>query len=163
MQSSSALNLPILPGDGRPTAQSDVKPERKLKITAKVRAAIHNMIWLGLKRDAAAEAAGIRDNSLYIALRRPDVKAFYLRELDVLRTSERARNIHVLAEIREQTGNQMARVQAVKTLEQISDAEQQTGRGSQLTPGLVIVIEGRSSLEVGPSMKQINGLVPDGG
>jgi hypothetical protein len=80
-----------------------------------------------------------------------------------LRTSERARNIHVLAEIREQTGNQMARVQAVKTLEQISDAEQQTGRGSQLTPGLVIVIEGRSSLEVGPSMKQINGLVPDGG
>lgn len=116
------------------------KPGKELRITRKVRTAIHAMVWEGLKRADAAEKAGIKDNSLYIALRRPDVKAFYMRELDVLRTSERARNIHTLAEVRDQTSNQMARVQAVKALEQIDEqAAEGSGRSNAL-PGLQIVV-----------------------
>jgi hypothetical protein len=54
----------------------------------------------------------------------------------VLRTSERARNIHTLCEVRDQTDNQMARVNAVKALEQLGD--QEVGVGSQRhAPGLV--------------------------
>jgi hypothetical protein len=98
-------------------------------------------VWEGLKRDEAATKAGIKDNSLYVALRRPDVKAFYLRELDVLRTSERARNIHTLAEVRDQTSNQMARVQAVKALEQLADEENGASLRANSLPGLQIVIQ----------------------
>jgi hypothetical protein len=131
------------------------KRVEKLKITAKVRAAIHAMVWQGLKRDQAAESAGIKDNSLYIALRRPDVKQFYLSELDVLRTSERARNIHALVEVRDQEENKMARVQAVKALEQISD-EAPAARGSQSQPGLTIVI----NTVAPPSFKVVDNELP---
>lgn len=139
MPSTSLQSATANSTSSQPALKSDQKPERKLKITPRVRDAIHNMVWLGLKRDEAATNAGIKDNSLYIALRRPDVKAYYLKELDVLRTSERARNIHTLAEVRDQTSNQMARVQAVKALEQISD-EEQGNRTAQSSPGMVIVI-----------------------
>lgn len=97
------------------------------------------MIWEGKSRKDAAEAAGLKDHALYSALRKPHVKAYYLEQLDVLRTSERARNIHTLAEVRDQTSNQMARVQAVKALEQISDDEQGTSRARH-APGLQIVV-----------------------
>jgi len=115
------------------------KQAKTLKITRVVRTAIEAMVWQGLKREQAAQHAGIKDNSLYVALRRPDVKQFYLSELDVLRTSERARNIHALVEVRDQDENKMARVQAVKALEQISD-DAPVSRGSVSLPGLVIVV-----------------------
>jgi hypothetical protein len=56
-----------------------------------------------------------------------------------LRTSERARNFHTLTEVRDQKKNQMARVNAVKAMEQLDDA-QQSSRGAQSLPGLQIVI-----------------------
>ena len=49
------------------------------------------------------------------------MKAYYLAELDMLRTSERARNIHALTGIRDESGNAMARIATVKVLEQIGD------------------------------------------
>jgi hypothetical protein len=115
------------------------KPAQTLKVTGKNKAAIDLMVWEGLKRADAAKAAGLVEHSLYVALTKPHVKAYYLRQLDVLRTSERARNIHTLAEVRDQTTNQMARVQAVKALEQLDDVEQASGRVNSL-PGLQIVI-----------------------
>jgi hypothetical protein len=64
----------------------------------------------------------------------------------VLRTSERARNIHTLAEVRDQTSNQMARVQAVKALEHIDDNE--NGRpSSNSLPGLqIVIVQGGSAV-----------------
>jgi hypothetical protein len=125
-----------LPAALKPAPPS-VPPKRR--ITAKVKAAVDLMVWQGLKRDQAAEQAGLKDNSLYVALARPDVRSYYLGQLEVLRTSERARNIHTLAEVRDQTGNQMARVNAVKALEQLED-QPQSGRGAQASPGFVIQI-----------------------
>lgn len=134
MSATTALsktdNLPAIP---------TAKQPEKLKITGKVRTAIQSMVWQGLKRDEAAEKAGIKDNSLYVALRRPDVKAFYLAELDVLRTSERARNIHALVDVRDTGTNQMATVAAVKALEQMSD-ETGGNAGGTTSPGVVIQI-----------------------
>lgn len=97
------------------------------------------MVYEGLNRKQAAEKAGLKDHALYVALTKPHVKAYYMRQLDVLRTSERARNIHTLAEVRDQTSNQMARVQAVKALEHIDD-DQQVNRGANSLPGLQIVV-----------------------
>lgn len=132
--------------DNRPiSAQKDPKEAETLKVTGKNKAAIHAMVWEGLNRKDAAAKAGLKDHALYVALTKPHVKAYYLKQLDVLRTSERARNIHTLAEVRDQTSNQMARVQAVKALEQISDDEQ-VNRTAQSAPGMVIIVQGGASL-----------------
>lgn len=124
------------------------KGDKILRVTGKNKAAIDAMVWEGLKRSEAAAKAGLKDHALYVALTKPHVKAYYSQQLEVLRTSERARNIHTLAEVRDQTANQMARVQAVKALEQIDDGEQ-AARGSQTLPGLQIVI-----VQAGPLIAQ---------
>src|SRR5579863_8568025 len=90
---------------------------RTVRMTARVRSAIEAMVWQGLKRDEAAKVAGMRDNSLYVALRKSDVRAFYLAECEVLRLSGRARRIHRLEAVVEQDSNMMAVVQASRTLD----------------------------------------------
>lgn len=124
-----------------PSIQSNPasKPAEVLKISGKNKVAIDAMVWEGLNRKDAAQKAGLKDHALYVALSKPHVKAYYMRQLDVLRTSERARNIHTLTDVRDQKSNQMARVQAVKALEQIDEGET-VSRGSQALPGLQIVI-----------------------
>lgn len=114
---------------------------RPFQVTGKLKVAIEAMVWLALPRAQAAEHAGLTEHGLYKALRKPPVRAAYLAELEVLRTSERARNIHTLAEVRDQTDNQMARVQAVKALEQMDEQDVSRGRSTATNhPGLVIVI-----------------------
>jgi hypothetical protein len=83
--------------------------------------AFNLLIWEGLPRKQAAAQAGVSEHGLYKALRKPEVRAYYLRELEVLRTSERPRNIHTLVEVRDDPANKMARVQAVRTLEQMAE------------------------------------------
>jgi len=69
----------------------------------------------------------------------------------VLRDSERARNIHALTSVRDQDENKMARVQAVKALEQISD-DAPASRGSVSLPGLVIVVNTGTPLTQPPTI-----------
>jgi hypothetical protein len=76
-----------------------LKQAKTLTVNGKNRVAIEAMVWDGLTRAEAAEKAGLKDHALYCALAKPHVKAFYLRQLEVLRTSERARNIHTLVEV----------------------------------------------------------------
>lgn len=112
----------------------------KQRVTARVRAAIEAMVWQGLQRADAARAAELAEHSLYQALRRPPVKALYLSELQALRDSERARSFHTLVEVRDQTDNQMARVQAVKAM--YPDEQVLGGRADANTsvPGVVVRI-----------------------
>lgn len=112
-----------------------------LKVTGKLKVALDTMVWEGLKRPDAAAKAGLSDHGVREALRRPHVKAYYLSQLEVLRTSERARNIHALVEVRDDPANKMARVQAVRTLENLSDAAESHAGSAQLrSPGVVIVV-----------------------
>lgn len=109
------------------------------KVTGKVRIALDAMVWEGLPRKAAAEKAGISEHGLYKAFRKPVVKAFYLSELEVLRTSERARSIHRIAEIRDAADN----MPALKAAEYFAtDKAEMPGRstGSLQLPGLTIQI-----------------------
>jgi hypothetical protein len=82
------------------------------------------MVWQGLKRNEAAEAVGMKDNSLYAAFRKADVRAFYLSECEVLRMSGRARRIHRLEGLVEQDENKMAAVQASRTLDGMGEDAQ---------------------------------------
>lgn len=122
--------------------KSTAKPQRILKVTRQVRAAIDAMVWQGLNRQEAADHTGMKDNSLYVALRRPDVKALYLQELDVLRLSERARSIHRQVELRDQDDNKMVAFNAAKELAGSPDA--QIGNMGRSIPGLVVVINTNS-------------------
>ena len=124
-----------------PTRQALAAKERSLpgKVTGRLRAAISAMVWQGARRAEAAELAGITDHSLRAALRKPHVKRAYLYEIEVLRTSERARNIHAMIDVRDNSENAMARVQAAKTLDQASaDGPLTTSAPTQ--PGLVVVV-----------------------
>lgn len=111
------------------------------KITGRLRVALDAMIWQGMTRRQAADHAKMSEHSLYSALVKTHVRQWYLRQLDVLRTSERARNIHTLVEVRDDPANKMARVQAVKALEQLDDeVTARRGSGFSASPGLVINI-----------------------
>jgi hypothetical protein len=115
------------------------KVDPKHRISGKARAAIDAMVWQGLPRDKAAVFAGISDHGLYKALRSPPVKAYYLAELEVLRTSERARNYHRLVEIRD-AANNMPAVQAIDRLMQAPDAAHGGESGVSASPGITIRI-----------------------
>lgn len=117
----------------------ETKNGRKLRMTRRVQHCIDLMVWDGLKRDDAAEKAGMKANSLYVALRKPDVRAYYLSECEVLRTSGRARRIHRLEQMAEQDDNKQAAVNAIRALDNISD-EQQASIGASRSPGFQIVI-----------------------
>jgi hypothetical protein len=116
------------------------QPERSKQIRGRLKHAIELMIWNGLARDEAAQQAGMQPHSLYCAFRKAHVKGHYLRELEVLRTSERAKNVHALVSVRDNSENAMAQVAAVKALELLS--EESTARTSSVpvSPGLVIQI-----------------------
>jgi hypothetical protein len=97
------------------------------------------MIWEGLTRDQAAEAAGLTRHALYCALRKPHVLMHFRSELGTLRESTRPKNFHRLDSIAESSENDMARVAAVKAMEAISD-EQQTRGPAGASPGVTIRI-----------------------
>jgi len=124
----------------QPAAQFKGKDGRKLTIPRRIRTAIDRMVWHGMTRAAAAEAAGLKDNSLYVALRRPEVKSYYLSECEVLRTSGRARRIHRLEQMVEQDDNKQAVVNAVRALELMGDDEGMAANRANSLPGLQIVV-----------------------
>jgi len=116
------------------------RPAKQHKITPKVMAAIEAMVWDALPRAEAAQKAGMTEHGLYKALRKAPIKAAYLAELDVLRTSERARNIHTALEVRDQRANPMARMKAVDFLEGEANAAQFGRSNMPQLPGLVVQV-----------------------
>jgi len=113
-------------------------PNKGTQITGKLRRALDAMVWSGLPRKAAAQAAGLTEHGLYKALRKQGVRAAYLAELEVLRTSERARNIHRAVEIRD-AANNMPAMDAIKWLHKEDEQAQRTSGPSM--PGFVIVLQ----------------------
>lgn len=109
------------------------------RISAKVRSAVMAMVWDGMTRRLAARHAGLSEHSLYVAFLKPQVKQLYNQQLEVLRNSERARNIHALCETRDQTVSWNARVSAVNALESMDNQRGGTG-GPGTSAGFVIQV-----------------------
>jgi hypothetical protein len=129
------------------------------RVTGKLRTAVERMIWYGDKRADAAVAAGMTDHGLRAALRKSHVKAAYLAELDLLRTSERARNVHALVDVRDASDNAMARVAAAKELER-SASDQTPFAGAPLRAGMVIVVLPAAPASPAPTAPQIIDVSP---
>jgi hypothetical protein len=113
---------------------------RRGTVTGKLRTALELMVWQGVKRVEAAAQAGLADSSLRAALRKPHVLQHYNAELAALRTSLRARNVHRLDTIADDSKNDMARVGAIKALEIIIDQNDEKRGPGAMVPGLQIVI-----------------------
>jgi hypothetical protein len=112
-----------------PTRQPETTDGRSapLKVTGRLAKAIEQMVWFGAPRAAAAELAGLKDHSLRSALKKAHVLRHYHAELGVLRESTRAKNFHRLDSIADEAANGMARVAAIKVMEQISNDPLGTG------------------------------------
>jgi hypothetical protein len=126
-----------------PTRQKLAIPGRSRRnaVTGKLKTALDLMVWENLTRKDAATKAGLADSSLRFAFRKPHVMAYYHTELKALRDNLRAKNIHRLDDIADTSSNDMAKVGAIKAMEQIADAADQQHRpGAAQLPGLQIVI-----------------------
>jgi hypothetical protein len=140
----SENSLPSSVPTAFPTRQAAAIPGRSRRgaVTGKLKAALDLMVWHGERRADAAAKAGLADSSLRFAMRKPHVMAHYNAELNALRLSLRARNLHRLDTIADGSKNDMAKVGAIKVLEQIADvAQQNSGLGSPQSPGVCIIIQ----------------------
>jgi transposase-like protein len=86
--------------------------ERKTRISAKLREAIRLMVEEGMNRSDAAQKVGMKDNSLYVALRRPEVLAVRTRLMKVLRESEASRTISRVARLADTAQSEHVRLGA---------------------------------------------------
>jgi hypothetical protein len=146
----------------------------KLTVSGKLKVAIDLMLFgdgsaSGPSRRAdAAKAAGMTDHGLREAFKKPHVRAYYNVGLEILRTSERARNISALAKVRDASENDMAKVSAAKALEQLAEPNGPGGAGGGRaragymidlgeTPGVVInIIPPPPEPAIDPSTKTID-------
>jgi hypothetical protein len=116
--------------DIEPTRQAIAAKDRsgKLTVSGKLKIAIDLMLE-GSRRADAAAAAGLKDHSVREAMKKAHVRAYWNHGLQVMRESERARNVFALATVRDSSSNDMARVSAAKALEQIADPTLPGGSG----------------------------------
>jgi len=113
--------------NAKPTRQALAVRDRSApgRVTGKLKIAIDRLVWFGDRRADAAAAANLTDHGLRTALRKSHVLAYLRAELALLREGERPRNVHRLAELRDQDENRAAAVKAVQVLEQLTENETQ--------------------------------------
>jgi hypothetical protein len=123
-------------------------------MSGRVRIAVEAMVWQGLTRKEAAQVAGLKDESLYAAFRKPDTRALYTAECEVLRLSGRARRIHRLEAVVEQDDNKMATVNAALALERLGDADAARSNMAQ-APGVTIRIVNQVANPLSPALVDV--------
>jgi hypothetical protein len=132
------------------TTTSNAKSEHKsLMPSGKVRTAVDLMIWSGTHRDAAAKAAGLTPKSLYNAFRKHHVRQYYLAQLEVLRTSAKAKTFHRLEALADQDENRNAAVAACKVI-LTDEAPPYSSAAGPSMPGFVIIVPANEMPSDGP-------------
>jgi hypothetical protein len=121
------------------------KRRRPRGLTRAIRAAIDGIIFDRCTRADACEMAGISTRALYLALEKSEVAAYWRRQTDVLRTGERAANLHALIRVRDGNRNQAAICKSVQILEQMETEAIARPMGTQTVPGLILVINNAPS------------------
>ena len=126
-----------------PTRQAIAAKGRsgKMTVSGRLKVALDEMLFKGSRRPDAAKVAGMTDHGLREAFKKPHVLKYYNAGLEVLRTSERARNISALARVRDGTDNGMATVAAAKALEQLAEPNGPGGPGGGRRGGTGYLID----------------------
>lgn len=122
------------------------KEKKAIAVTDKQRAAIHAMVFEGLKRPDAAKAAGMHDESLRVALTKPHVLAYLNEQIEVLRTSGRPRALHTMINLLD-SKNDSTKFKAAEYLDGMNRSSHQVGATQvnvqvnntvNVTPGYVL-------------------------
>lgn len=134
-------SIAVVPQTAAPSRQALAAQDRSAprQVTGKLKRALDLMVWERKTDSEAAVTVKMNVLSIRNAMQKAHVRAYYIAQRDVLRTRECAANIHTLIDVRDQTSNQMARVQAVKALEQLED-QPQSGRSAGQVAGFVIQV-----------------------
>jgi hypothetical protein len=129
-----------VPMIGSPLVASRPEPVRAARVPQAVKLAIVDMVELGDDFVSAGKRHGVTAQMMRRWLGRAEAISFLRKERSRFRQSVCAQNEFVLAEIRDdRDGNQMARVHAVRALEQLADGE--VARPSSApSPGITLVI-----------------------
>jgi hypothetical protein len=120
---------------GSPIGRSD-----RGTVTGKLKAVLDLVVDEGLDPYAAAAKLGYHARSMRMALNKRHVLAYLRTAREVLRQAASAQNIHFAVEMRANSTNEMAKLGAMKFIEQIEDEALRRGHVPALTPGLVIQI-----------------------
>ena len=132
-----------MPMFGTPTAASRREPARAVRLPEGVKRAIIEMVETGADFISAAKSNGVQAQAMRRWLGRAECITFLRNERARFRQSVCAQNEFTLAQIRDDCdGNQMARVHAIKTLEQLDEDASLRRTGELPTPGVTIVIRG---------------------
>lgn len=126
---------------------SELKKKRPLKVTGKLRDAIHLMVFgqpddqnqRALSFVEAARAVNMNAAAMRKALERPHVRAYLNEQKQVFRESASARNISRAIELRDQDENKTAAIQAMRYLD--GEGSSKAGVNVSVTnvmPGVVI-------------------------
>lgn len=142
--------------------RSAVGKARPGTVSGKLKTAIDAMAYDGADYQAAAQKAGLTTRAVRLALDRPHVKAYYEAQMQVLLTSERARNLHRAVKIRDQEVNQTAALNAAKWLHDPHDRSSIAASSRAVTPGVVVQVNVHAGarqvdetvIEVGPAASQ---------
>jgi hypothetical protein len=125
------------------------------RISARVREAVRLMVEEGRKRPEAAQAVGLKDDSLYRALLRPDVCELRTELMQVKRTNAAARTIARAEHLADHAQSEHVRLQANEWLGGIAGVvpiQRHEGRFEHdhtgLTPGLKIEFRHRTTPEL---------------
>jgi hypothetical protein len=97
--------------------------------------------------ESAAQAAGLQTYMLRRYLGRAEVRSYFRKQQQILVDAIVAGNAVALKDIRDNAGNQMARVNAARALQLMQSEMDEPGysnRHSQPMPGITIIIEGNS-------------------
>jgi hypothetical protein len=128
------------------------KRRRPRGLTRAIRTAIDAMIFDRCTRLEACEKAEITERAFYLAMEKPEVAAYWRQQTDLLRSGERAANLHALVRVRDSDKNANASVKAVQVLEQL-DQEAISRPPSQFQPGLqIVIVQGPATQEREPQL-----------
>lgn len=108
-------------------------------MTPKRRALIDGMVWRGLKLTEAAIEAGMTERNARMCAQDPKFRAALNAEMAAFKASQRPRNVHRLAELRDQNEAKGAAVQAIRTLEELAQ-QAEAAPPSDVRPGIVVII-----------------------
>lgn len=116
-------------------AKTASKPRQ---VTGKLAIACKAIVWEGQDLEVAAKAAGLTTRNLRLALERRHVIAFLKEQREVFRSYISAQNIHHAKDLRNKAGNAMAKLGAMKYIDNVAD--EPSSASANRMPGLVVNI-----------------------
>ena len=123
----------------QPPIRSVGAPTRTPRVQGKLKRACNLIVREGKALDEAAKAVGLTTRTLRLAFERPHVLTYLKAQKQVFREYISSQNIQRLAEIRDNSGNSMAKLGAIKLIEQVDDNHAGGSTASRM-PGVLIVI-----------------------